>query len=102
MVSFLTCLSCYILLYKPKVILNGNSSDIKYLEAGVPQGFVLGPLLVLLYINDFCNHVLSEDFMFADDMSVFKHIRNNMHHVASVENRLVVRRVCMIGVSSDL
>ncbi len=72
---------------KQKVVINGNSSDIKCLKAGVPLGSVIGPLLFLLYINDFCKNVLSEDFMFANDTSLFKQIRNNMHHAASIINK---------------
>ncbi len=53
----------------------------------LPQGSVLQQLLFLLYINDFCKNVLSEDFMFADDASLFKEIKNNMHHAASVVNK---------------
>ncbi len=85
--NLLKWLTSYLTYRKQKVVINGNSSDIKCLKAGVPQGSVLGPLLFLLYINDFCKNVLSQDFMFADDRSLFKQIRNNMHHAASIINK---------------
>ncbi len=81
--TLLKWLTFYLTYRKQKVAINGNSFDIKCLKSGVPQDSVLGPLLFLLYINDFCKNVLSEDFMFADDTSLFKQIRNNMHHAAS-------------------
>ena len=57
---------------KQYVSIRGISSDELHVSCGVPQGSVLGPLLFLLYINDFENCSDLFDFhMFADDANLF-------------------------------
>ena len=48
----------------------------KNVEAGVPQGSILGPLLFLVYINDLSENLVSNTKLFADDTSLFSVIRN--------------------------
>ena len=57
---------------KQRVVINGQSSDWGDIEAGVPQGSVLGPLLFLIYINDITTNLQSNCFLFADDSSLFQ------------------------------
>ena len=52
---------------KQRVVLNGFLSDYSSIDAGIPQGSVLGPLLFLIYINDLEKNVKSNVKMFADD-----------------------------------
>lgn len=52
----------------------GESSDLRDILFGVPQGSVLGPLLFLLYINDLLNCYKSTDckfVLYADDTNLF-------------------------------
>ena len=56
---------------KQRVVLNGQHSKWANIEAGVPQGSILDPLLVLIYINDLPDNLISKSKLFADDTSLF-------------------------------
>ncbi len=60
-----------------RVTIDGKVSSIKYINAAVPQGSVLGPLLFLIYINDVTEGIDSDIFLFADDTSIFRSGKNN-------------------------
>ena len=61
------------LIYRTQCVRLGNSlSDIKPISKGVPQGSVLGPILLLLYVNDLPQHIKNEQCnMFADDTIIY-------------------------------
>ena len=52
---------------KQRVTINGVKSEWGLVFSGVPQGSVLGPLLFLIYINDFDAGITSRISKFADD-----------------------------------
>ena len=59
-----------------RVVLNGQFSSWTKVNAGVPQGSILGPLLFLIYINDLPNGLQSNPKLFADDTSLFATVKD--------------------------
>ena len=53
------------------MVLNGKSSQEYPVNAGVPQGFILGPTLFLLYINDLRDDVICDIAIYADDTTLY-------------------------------
>ena len=53
-----------------RVVLDGKSSQEYPVNAGVPQGSILGPTLFLLYINDLPDDVICIIAIYADDTTL--------------------------------
>ena len=61
-------------------------TDTKNIFCGVPQGSILGPLLFLLYVNDFYNSTALDPIMFADDTNLF-YEHNDLKTLFSLVNQ---------------
>ena len=59
------------------VTLDGEQSDKIDATSGIPQGTVLGPILFLIYINDFPDYLKHSTLrLFADDSTIYRNIKN--------------------------
>lgn len=59
-----------------RVVIDGISSEAEPVQAGVPQGSILGPLLFLVYINDLPDCVTCNINLFADDSVLWTPVTN--------------------------
>ena len=55
---------------------------------GIPQGFILGPLLFLIYINKLPEGLKSNIRLFVDDTSLFSVIKNKAESASDLTNDL--------------
>ena len=83
---------------KQYVNIQDTSSDNKEILCGVPQGSILGPKLVIIYINEICNISTTLKFtLFADDTNIFYsgYNINNMCKSISREVSIVNEWLCV-------
>ena len=53
------------------MVLDGTSSQEYSVNAGVHQGYILGPTVFLLYINDLPDDVICNIAIYADDTNLY-------------------------------
>ena len=53
------------------MVLDGTSSQEYPVNAGVPQGSIIGPTFFLLYINDLPDDVVCNTAIYADDTTLY-------------------------------
>ena len=58
-----------------QVVLNGKVSTWTNIEARVPQGFIRGPVLILIYVIDLSDDLVTSAELFGNDTSFFSVVR---------------------------
>ena len=92
-----------------KVTVNVKLSSWHDALSGIPQGSILGPLLLIIYINDLpdvCNNLHANLYIYADDTKLQRHIyksehQNKLHRVTDWASewllKLIVDKCCSIS-----
>ena len=69
--DLLEWIKSYLFQRKQRVVINGKESAYIEINAGVPQGSILGPLFFLIFINDIVLDIGCAIKLFADDTSIY-------------------------------
>ena len=75
--TLLDWFSSYLIGRTQVVTVKGCRSNSVSVSSGVPQGSQLGPLCFILYLNDIFKNFESKSLGFADDLKLYKVIRNH-------------------------
>ena len=65
--GMINCIEKWLIDRRQRVVVDGEVSNWKSVLRGVPLGSVLGPILILIYINDLDDDITSTVLKFADD-----------------------------------
>ena len=65
----------YLSFREQQVVLNGKVSTWTNIGARVPQGFIRGPVLILIYVIDLSDDLVTSAELFGDDTSFFSVVR---------------------------
>ena len=65
-------------------MLDGSSADYPTIESGVPRGSFLGPLLILIYINDLEKNIKSNVISFENSLTLLRQFLS--HSFAAFQN----------------
>ena len=78
---------------KQRVVLNGKCLSWMDVHAGIPRGSIIGPLLLLIQVNDIPDNLVSNAKLLADDRSLFStvtdpnitanQINNDLHNISA-------------------
>jgi hypothetical protein len=74
---------------KQRVVINSSTSSWRDLNAGVPQGSILGPLLFIVFINDILTDINSTMKLFVDDNSLYLIVDDPQETAQTLNNDLV-------------
>ena len=74
---------------KQRVALNGETSYWDDVNVEVPQGLILGLLVLLIYINDIAYDLPSNAKLFVDDTALFSVVHNSNTTAKELKNDLV-------------
>lgn len=74
-------ISDYLTLRRQGVVIDGSISEPVFVDSGVPQGSVLGPLLFLIFINDILDDIPVQINLFADDCVLYTEISSPGDHL---------------------
>jgi len=69
-----------------KVVISGKTSTSKVINAGVPQGSILGPLLFLIFIDDITEKIRNTAMLYADDTSLMNIIRKRQERTLAAQS----------------
>ena len=73
---------------KQRLVLNGQNSSWTNVHDGVPQRFILDPLLFIIYISDLPGNLTSKAKIFGDDTSLFLVVHDVKTSATGLNNNL--------------